>query len=554
MKSSVLTLRKPIPLARSIRWVPAGLFTPPRTVDDLALFITQGALREVMRHLRSDPEQELLGFLLGDFYECPETGARYVVVNTAIRTGHVIAESDSILIPEEEWLGAQLEVRRRRTQLMGWYHSAPFVGPHPSRADLATHNALFREPWQFGLVIATSGDAPAGAFFRSLMGEMTGGGGGVLIPFHEMPDEDQPTSASGRKRTLIDWVNYETRGIVERDESERRPYVAPRPPALRNGPVILSVPRAPDEDESEGEDAPPETDADALVNMLTDPHAYPGTPVDRDAGPGTGRTQRPGVGQAPGASGTAGTAGPATALPLMLPSAAELEELMAESGAAPRERRSSLRTGALGLAVVAAVVLAGVMWSRGSIQVPDFLTRLPTADTRALPTGSTTPTDAATDDQRPATPAEPGASVLAPPVAESASASLSFADSQRRAAGTAPASSPSSTQRRVFSESPAELAPSTVPSVVHFDALVDSLEQTIRNFSDRYDDFGLQRLGCSGLAVGYRSADDAFIALASAHRAARGSLDGTREARYRALVSEMGDVNERFGASKCARP
>ena len=42
MRSNVLTLRKPIPLARAIRWVPAGLFTPPRTLDDLALFVHSG--------------------------------------------------------------------------------------------------------------------------------------------------------------------------------------------------------------------------------------------------------------------------------------------------------------------------------------------------------------------------------------------------------------------------------------------------------------------------------------------------------------------------------
>ncbi|HEY9479997.1 MAG TPA: Mov34/MPN/PAD-1 family protein, partial [Gemmatimonadaceae bacterium] len=251
-------MRKPIPLARAIRWVPAGLFTPPRTVDDLALFITQGALRDVMRHLRSNPEQELLGFLLGELYECPETGARYVVVNSAVRTGHAIAESDRILIPEEEWLGVQLEVRRRRTQLVGWYHSAPFVGPHPARADLETHRALFTEPWQCGLVIATSGDAPTGAFFRSLMGERTGGG--VLIPFYELPDEDEPLPVDGRKRTFIDWVNYETRGTVERDESERRPFVPPRPRTPQSAPVILSVPSAPaddgdDDEEDAAEDA-----------------------------------------------------------------------------------------------------------------------------------------------------------------------------------------------------------------------------------------------------------------------------------------------------------
>ncbi|MBX6332597.1 MAG: Mov34/MPN/PAD-1 family protein, partial [Gemmatimonadaceae bacterium] len=217
-------MRKPIPLARSIRWVPSGTFTPPGAVEDLALFLTQGALREVMRHLRSDPEQELLGFLLGELFECPETNARYVVINTALRTGHVIPEVEPVQIPEEEWLGLQLEVRRRRTTLIGWYHSAPFVGPRPTRLDVETHRARFTEPWQCGLIVATSGDAPAGGFFRALPGAPDRGG--ALVPFHELLDDDAFLEG-GRKRTLIDWVNYETAELVERDVTERRPHVPP---------------------------------------------------------------------------------------------------------------------------------------------------------------------------------------------------------------------------------------------------------------------------------------------------------------------------------------
>jgi hypothetical protein len=101
---------------------------------------------------------------------------------------------------------------------------------------------------------------------------------------------------------------------------------------------------------------------------------------------------------------------------------------------------------------------------------------------------------------------------------------------------------------------PSSPAASTDPAVQQFAALADSLEDSIRNFQDRNDDFAVKRIACDGLAVGYRAADDAFIALASAHRAARESLDSTSEARYRRLVDRMGRVNEEFGASGCPRP
>lgn len=517
MRSSVLTLRKPIPLARAIRWVPAGLFTPPRTLDDLALFITQSALREVLRHLRSDPEQELLGFLLGELYECPETGARYVVVNAAVRTGHAIAESDRILIPEEEWLGVQLEVRRRRTQLVGWYHSAPFVGPHPARADLDTHRALFTEPWQCGLVIATSGEAPTGAFFRSLMGERAGGG--VLIPFYELPDEDEPLPADGRKRTLIDWVNYETRGTVERDESERRPFVPPRPSRPQGSPVSLSVPSAP-EDEVDDEPAP-----DPLRPRPTTPPRGGGGLV-------------------------------------MLPSAAELEELLTEP--APAERRGggsrSFFRYFAALLVVAAVAYV-YLWNSGRVQLPGFLSGIPVLDgAPASPVsfGSGDSENASGAGAARPTPAGPA------PVPDSASAVLSSSDSPSvpssaaagsasvalGAGGAATAATPGTTPTNSATPSTA----STNPAVRQFATLADSLEESIRNFQDRNDDFTVHRITCDGLAVGYRAADNAFIALASAHRAARESLDSASEARYRRLVDRMGRVNEEFGVSGCPRP
>jgi hypothetical protein len=97
-------------------------------------------------------------------------------------------------------------------------------------------------------------------------------------------------------------------------------------------------------------------------------------------------------------------------------------------------------------------------------------------------------------------------------------------------------------------------APTTDPAVLRFDTLADTLEQAVRNFRDRGADFALNRLTCDGLAVGYRSADVAFIALASAHRTARDALDSAREARYQRLEGQMRGVNEEFDSSKCPRP
>ena len=76
----------------------------------------------------------------------------------------------------------------------------------------------------------------------------------------------------------------------------------------------------------------------------------------------------------------------------------------------------------------------------------------------------------------------------------------------------------------------------------------------IRNYYDRRTDFSLRRLNCDDLARGYTAADDAFIALARAHREAGASLTGEQAGRYEALSSAMNAVNSDFDESRCPRP
>ena len=212
-----LQIGKPFPDDQAILWAPVEGLARSMELSQPAIVITQGALREVIRHLSSSPDQELLGFLIGEACECPKTKRRFLCITGTLRTGHAIAEEDPVQIPDAEWLGQQLEVRRRRSTLIGWYHSAPFLSPSPSSLDLETHRARFTEAWQCGLVIATEGNEPAGGFFRAHADPSEGG---AYIPFYEQVDEEGMLEG-GRLRTLIDWTSYSTSELVERDENER---------------------------------------------------------------------------------------------------------------------------------------------------------------------------------------------------------------------------------------------------------------------------------------------------------------------------------------------
>jgi hypothetical protein len=250
----------------------------------------------------------------------------------------------------------------------------------------------------------------------------------------------------------------------------------------------------------------------------------------------------------------------------MLPSAAELEELLAEPS--PMEPRSS--GGRSFFRYFAAILVVGIvayiyLWNSGRVQLPGFLSGIPVLDNVSAPSPSPSPTLGAGDSENASVPGAGATTPAGPaPISDSAGALLSATDSPSVPAAVAgSASSGGSTATEAGAGStpgippgatPSQPAASTDPAVQQFATLADSLEDSIRNFQDRNDDFAVKRIACDGLAVGYRAADDAFIALASAHRAARESLDSTSEARYRRLVDRMGRVNEEFGASGCPRP
>ena len=228
--AAVTLSQQPLPIARSILWEPA-LSQAAGLIGD-AVFITQGALREVSRHIWTAPDQEVLGFLLGERLESPEDGSSYIVISATTRSSYVIAENGGDPIPEDAWQASSMEARRRKLVLLGWYHSTAFLDDIPAARDLASHRQHFPDPWQTGLVVAPGGALPAGGFFRPANDL-----GGAWIPFHEIVDEGA-IYADGRKRTVTPWKNY-----VTSDPIETTTKVAIARPNVGVGPIQVLKPR-----------------------------------------------------------------------------------------------------------------------------------------------------------------------------------------------------------------------------------------------------------------------------------------------------------------------
>ncbi|MDQ3696975.1 MAG: Mov34/MPN/PAD-1 family protein [Gemmatimonadota bacterium] len=225
-------LREP-PIARSILWRPVGA-AAATTDDEHPAFITQDALREVSRHIWTSPDQDVLGFLLGERYDDPVTRTRYVVVTATTRSSYVIAEDEEEQIPEDAWHAAHVEGRRRRLSLLGWYHSAPVVDAQPSERDVRSHRRFFPEPWQIALIAAPRAEAPAGGIFRT--GLETGAE--RFLAFYEVAGDDA-LLPDGRKRTVMPWENH-----VTDDDAQRTTMVAAvRPRIATAGAIPILEPR-----------------------------------------------------------------------------------------------------------------------------------------------------------------------------------------------------------------------------------------------------------------------------------------------------------------------
>src|SRR3989454_7495742 len=87
-------LRQPIPVARSILWSPAsgeGGAKRPGNIP-FPVFLSQSALTAIHEHVATParPGQGVLGFLLGDLCECPETNVAYLLIDAALRLNQAI--------------------------------------------------------------------------------------------------------------------------------------------------------------------------------------------------------------------------------------------------------------------------------------------------------------------------------------------------------------------------------------------------------------------------------------------------------------------------------
>jgi proteasome lid subunit RPN8/RPN11 len=128
----------PMPTDISRRWwsdIEDGIQAPP-----VKVFLTQKAYVKINLHAGSDLDNEVGGWLVGNWHTDPESDAKYIVVETFTH--------DSQLAMYDE-----MDERFPDSEAVGWYHTHPRMGVFLSKYDVFLHNHFFPNPWQVALVI-----------------------------------------------------------------------------------------------------------------------------------------------------------------------------------------------------------------------------------------------------------------------------------------------------------------------------------------------------------------------------------------------------------------
>jgi hypothetical protein len=547
-------LRQPIPVGRSILWSPANEGAERPDELPFPIFFSQAALTAIHEHIATPhrPGQGILGFLLGDLCESPDTHVSYLVIDLALRLNQPIYGDRTRDVVTRLWDPIQGQLEEQRAQLLGWYHTHP---PHPlvlSAHDVETHEHYFAERWQVALLLAPDAAEPGGSFFRA-------GGDDAWtstpLPFYELLAEDS-IRPDGTKRSLMTWNDYRafnpptSAAAAPAVPSPAPTRVAPPPSGPRFTPTPRAAPAAappPPEDTGElkfltaAEDMPPPLPSPPLRPARPSrPEPLPPRPAPPRAAPAPESTeslwpeefadQEPAaleaVEEAPAPPPPPRVRRPRRPIPRWLRRALWVIVLGAAAAGAYWWFEPSLTLPKVSPSTIANTWSAvsekwSVTWSGLTAEVSAVVSRLRRTATAPPP-------------RAPSAPRPPSGPAPHPPASRSvAPTALPPSDAAPRP-GTPTAAPPSD-------------------AVVRLDQIGESLTRAVRTFADQRALFARSQLACTDLAHSLAAVENAWTAYTAARRGS-GALDATRAARDQTLYAGVDSVERRYEQSGCPRP
>jgi len=585
-------LRQAIPIARSILWSPTSEGTKRPGPIAFPVFFAQAALNAVHEHVATParPGQGVLGFLIGDLCECPETNVSYLVIDAALRLNQAIYGDRTRDVITRLWDRIEAQLEQQKAQLIGWYHThAPLplsLTPH----DVETHEQYFSEPWQVALLLGTDSAEPAAAFFRSGSDEEWVA---KTLPFYELLGADS-IRPDGKKRSFVTWRNYRafstatpksTPAVKPPSEPKFTPAPPPAPPAP-SPPAPRAAPAKPEDTHelkflTAAEDmghyappppprasgpharaTPPPPDDRHELKFLTTaedspPPAPPAPPAPprRPTPPPRPRVEPP----PPQGEDVGPPAGPIWPDEFEERQVSEQEQPVLEPEPrrpARRRRRRVPRKVWTTLFVLLLGAGAGgaYWWFQPELPLPEWSTiKGKWSDVTAKVSATAAKVWAMRNKLHRSSPAQPPAK---PKPAARPPASRPPAPPPPTLPPPppppAPARAPTSARAAPAAVAPGP-APSAPPTPTRLDAIGDSLIGMVRNCGERAALYARGQLPCAGLARGLSDVENRWIAYNAARRTA-GLLDATHAARDQMLYAKVDSVERRFEQSGCPRP
>ncbi|HVH67760.1 MAG TPA: hypothetical protein VM716_07840 [Gemmatimonadales bacterium] len=559
-------LRQPIPVARSILWGPVAAGARRPGEISFPVFLLQSALAAIYEHLAAPPRpgQGMLGFLLGDLCECPDTNVSYLVVDAALRLNQAIYGDRTRDVVTRLWDRVQAQLEEQKAHLIGWYHSHPPLPLGLTEHDVETHEQYFSEPWQVSLLMGTDPAEPAGAFFRA-----TSDAGWVSAPqpFYELlnPDSIRP---DGKKRSVVTWKNYRAYSPVGTQSGPHATVSPPRPaePKFTPAPPKPREPPAPPPPPAR---RPPEPEPErsnelkfltAAEDFASAPHPPPAPPRRHTPPPRPRPAPPPEPEPEPELEATAGlevepAAGEAGEPPVWPeefeappePESAPLGESEEQPPRAPRLRLKLPRRlkQALLVLVIGAVAAGAYWWFQPEIPVSEWSATAGkaiaskwsafTASLSGLGAKvSAWKTKFQRTERKPTPAARPAVATKPPAKPEAAPVAA------------APAASAHPSPQPVPSPPP---APAPFAAL---DLVGDSLTQSVRAFGERAAQFSRGQLPCAGLAGSLLAVEKRWTTYNAARKSA-GVLDATHAVHDQALYARVDSVERRFEQTGCRR-
>jgi len=163
----------------------------------VSVFMTQKAFVRVNVHATSDLDNEVGGWLIGNWREDQVTGEEYIVVDNCLPAQDVRQGSAYLTFTQNSQVAMfeMMESKFPDKELVGWYHTHPKMSVFLSNYDLFLHNNFFPHPWQVALVIEPHGNT-AGFFVRDKHGNLDAR---KYFGFHELSDD--------QRRSVVHWTN-----------------------------------------------------------------------------------------------------------------------------------------------------------------------------------------------------------------------------------------------------------------------------------------------------------------------------------------------------------